>query len=203
LTPAPQHLLSLSRPILGVYVLVSLRHAHDSPAVFIAVVLACVADYVDGAVARRTRSETVAGRMLDNWCDAGFLALVFAGFAQARVWSTAGRVGANAGLDWWPLVALIASFGSYALRWLAASMRGTVPRRSPRGHHAGIANYVLALVGGAAAFPSVDLPSYVVSAPFFAVVALNVIAAADNVKRLASDREGGEQRAGEPRAPGS
>jgi phosphatidylglycerophosphate synthase len=186
---APQHLLSLSRLVLGALVLASLRRSPQSPTVLPAIILACVADYFDGAVARRAGTETVAGRLLDNCCDAGFLALAFAGFANAHSWSTGASIMHRyAGFDWWPLLALAASFGTYVFRWLAASMRNAVPRRSPRGHHAGIANYVLALVGSVVVFPSIALPSVLVGAAFAAVTGLNVIAALDNVRLLASGR---------------
>jgi phosphatidylglycerophosphate synthase len=189
LSLAPQHLLSLSRLVLGAYVFASLHRAPESSLVLPAVVLACVADYVDGVVARRVGRETVAGRLLDNFCDVGFLALAFSGFARVHLWSEAlGGDYRNTGVDWWPLFALAGSFGSYVVRWLVASSRGTIPRRSPRGHHAGIANYVLALVGGVAVLPSLELPSVLIGAAFVGVTGLNAVAAVDNLRLLATGR---------------
>jgi phosphatidylglycerophosphate synthase len=191
---APHHLLSFSRLVLGAYVCAALAPSRQSAAVFFAVVLACLADYFDGKVARRSGTDSLAGRIVDNVCDVGFLALAFAGFAKARVWSSAlGFAWPGAALDWLPLVALALSFGTYALRWLGASLRGAAPGRSARGHHAGIGNYVLALVGGAAVSPTA-CPPMVVGLAFIAVVTLNVVAGFDNARLLASEWSG-ERRA--------
>jgi phosphatidylglycerophosphate synthase len=185
---APQHVLSFSRVVLGTHVLIELGSADKSATVLPAVALACLADYADGIVARRAAAESTAGRLVDNLCDAAFLALAFCGFAAAGVWSTPLEPIASRWrqLDWLPLVALVASFGTYLVRWYAACTRGVTPRPSPRGHHAGIANYVLAIVGGVAAFPGVALASWLTAAAFIVVVSLNLVAAADNARLLAA-----------------
>ena len=165
--------------------------------------LACIADYFDGVVARRSRAETIAGRLLDNCCDAGFLALAFAGFARAEVWRAAvsGSARTCRALDWLTLLALTASFGTFVARWVAAAVHDTVPRRSARGHHAGIGNYVLALVGGAAVFLPPLLPPFAVGASFVVVTLLNVVAAMDNARLLASGSSDDRPSTGYPKTP--
>jgi phosphatidylglycerophosphate synthase len=186
---APHHLLSLSRIVLGLQVLSELRVAPYSKAVLPAVALACAADYADGVLARRFGGETTAGRLLDNVCDVTFLALAFCGFAAAGLWSTAfsATVGGSwSQVEWLPLAALAASFGTYLLRWWAAYVRGATPRPSARGHLAGIANYVLAVVGALEAHPAIGLGAWVLAAAFVTVVSLNIAAGADNLRMLAS-----------------
>jgi phosphatidylglycerophosphate synthase len=194
---APQHLLSVSRLVLGVHVLGELGAAPGSATALGAVLLACAADYFDGIVARRSGTATTAGRLLDNLCDVVFLALVFAGAAGAGVWS--GALGARAwahAIDWLLLAALAGSFGSYLLRWSAASARGAAPRPSALGHRAGIANYGLAIVAAASVTPGVVLPAWFLAASFVVVVALNVAALVDNTRLLAAGERDAVRGAG-------
>jgi phosphatidylglycerophosphate synthase len=186
---APQHLLSISRILLGWFVFTELRASAASAAALPAVGLACAADYADGIVARRLRAETTAGRLLDNVCDVTFLALAFGGLAAAQFWTAAAAHGEWRwpGFDWLPLAALVGSFGSYLARWRAAHLRGATPRRSALGHRAGIANYALALVGAVEAHPHMELAPWLLGTAFVAVIALNAAAVVDNCRLLARE----------------
>ena len=193
----PQHLLSSSRIVLGAFVLVTLADTRRSWLVLPAVLAACAADYLDGIVARRRGRETIAGRLIDNLCDAGFLALALSGFALAQVWSdphTGWAVRYWAAANWLPPLALAASFGAYLLRWAIAWPGDRVPRRSARGHGAGVANYVLAVVGGVAVLPVADLGRWLLEPMFLTVVLLNVIAVGENLKLLVGEAAPGGER---------
>lgn len=193
----PQHLLSSSRIVLGAFVLLTLMDARRSALVLPAVVAACAADYLDGVVARRRGRETVAGRLIDNLCDAGFLALALSGFALATVWSdplTGHAVRCWAAVNWLPPLALAASFGAYLVRWGVAWRHGRAPLRSLRGHAAGVANYALAVAGAVAVLPAVELGWWLLEPLFLGVVALNLLAVAENLRLLVSEAAGHASR---------
>jgi len=182
-----QHVLSLSRIVLGAVVLAELLVSYSSYLVLPAVVAACLADYADGRVARSRDAASEAGRLLDNVCDATFLALSFAGFAVAMTWSlplvgSATRMWEHA--NWLPLIALAAAFGTYMLRWGVSRARGVPPFPSPRGHAAGVANYVLALLGGVAVLPGVELTPWLLEPAFVTVALLNATGASENLSML-------------------
>jgi phosphatidylglycerophosphate synthase len=184
----PQHLLSLSRVLLGGLVCAAL---HDSPRSWVvlpAVLAACIADYCDGILARRSRQAGNVGRLIDNVSDASFLALAFSAFARASTSSdpvsgTAVRYWEHA--NWLPLIGLVLSFGTYLLRWAIALLRGVTQERSMRGHHAGILNYALALVGGLAVVPGVHLTPWLLEPLCVAVALFNVTAAIDSIGAFA------------------
>jgi len=185
---ASHHLLSISRIVLGTIVLWVLRDDSRSPIVLPLCVAACVADFWDGRIARSSGLASTAGRLLDNLCDAAFLALALSGFALAHTWSlplvgNATRYWQHA--NWLPVVGLAASFGTYLLRWAFAACRGFEPAASARGHGAGIANYALAVLGGIAVLPMVDVTPWLLEPAFLTVVFLNLTAAFDNLLLLA------------------
>jgi phosphatidylglycerophosphate synthase len=153
-----------------------------------ACVAACAADFWDGRLARRRGLASMAGRLLDNLCDAAFLALALSGFALAHTWSlplvgSATRYWRLA--NWLPVIGLAASFGTYLLRWAVAVFRGLEPVGSSRGHSAGIANYALTLLGGIAVLPNQDVTSWLLEPSFITVALLNLTAATDNLLLLA------------------
>lgn len=117
-------------------------------------------------------------------CDAAFLAASFAAFALAATWShplVGSAVRYSAYANWLPLPALLASFGTYALRWpLEAS--GPLLPASGQGHSAGIANYGLVLLGGVAVWPGVFLSPWILEPSFVTVALLNLSAAAENLR---------------------
>ena len=152
---APQHFLSFSRVLLGGVVLGELVDVYSSRLVLPAVIAACLADYADGTMARARGTAGEAGRLIDNLCDAAFLGLAFSGFALAKTWSLplvgyATRVWEQA--NWTPAIALAGSFGTYVARWAWSSVRRERLAPSPSGHTAGVANYLLALLGGVMEF---------------------------------------------------
>jgi phosphatidylglycerophosphate synthase len=208
----PQHLLSLSRVVLGAVVLAQLPAATSrSYLVLAAVLLACAADAYDGMLARRRGGESTAGRLLDNLCDAAFLALAFTGFARAAVWSNPMFGSATHywhGSNWLPLIGLVLSFGTYLLRWALAALRGAAPVRSARGHHAGVLNYVLAVAGGVAVLPGVAVTPWLLEPLSVAIALFNAMAAWDNVlllfgggARSAGPAAGRPETAGRKRNP--
>lgn len=185
----PQHLLSGSRVLLGGLVFFALHDAHRSWLVLPAVAAACLADYCDGVLARRSHAESDLGRLIDNLSDAAFLGLAFSAFARASTWSdpvsgSATRYWEHA--NWLPLIGLTLSFGSYLSHWGLSLVRGVTPERSMRGHHAGILNYALALVGGVAVVPGVDVTPWLLEPLSVAVSLFNVTAAIDNLALLAN-----------------
>jgi phosphatidylglycerophosphate synthase len=189
---ASQHVLSVSRILLGAVVLAELAEVSSSRLVLPAVVAACLADYADGKVARASGTAGDGGRLVDNLCDASFLALAFAGFALAGTWSlpligTATRIWRHA--NWLPLLALAGSFGTYMARWAASRRFGSLPVSSPAGHAAGIANYVLALVGGVAVLPGVKLPPALLETALFLIVLLNLRAVVENLRLMRALRQ--------------
>lgn len=187
----PQHLLSLSRVLLGAVVYLALPEPGRSWVVLPAVLAACVADYCDGVWARRSHRESDLGRLIDNVSDAGFLALAFAAFARASTWSdpvtgSATRYWEHA--NWMPLIGLALSFGTYLLQWGLALLRGVPRAPSVRGHHAGILNYVLAVIGAVAVVPGVHLTPWVLEPVSVSVALFNVTAAIDSLGLFASGR---------------
>lgn len=182
-----QHVLSLTRPLLGLAVLVALARSQKSPWVAPAVLAAVATDFADGALARRHGQETRGGLYLDNICDAVFLALAFAGFALAHMWSR--PVGGSAvryweHANWLPLIALMVSFGSYVAHWAGPVGPAGRPTSSAQGHSAGVANYVLCILGGLAVFPGVALSPWILEPSFVTVALLNLSAGADNLVLL-------------------
>ncbi len=183
-TPSQADLLSLSRPLLGVMVYIELSRGGPSLLVLPAVALACWTDWLDGTLARRSGAPSSHGRLLDNLCDGLFLALVLTAFAQRQLWSppvwgSAIRYWEHA--NWAPVLGLGASFGLYLLRWAASSIVGFAMQPSRRGHEAGIANYVLAVVGAVAVTDGLELSRWLLEPAFATVVLYNLLGAADNL----------------------
>lgn len=191
------NVLSLSRPLLGAAVFVSLLpSAREAAFVLPVVLVACFSDWLDGTVARRGGGETLRGRVIDNLCDFAFLMLVFAALARAEVWSPPvwGRFVRHwAEANWLPVLALLASFGSYALRAGLDIAAGREPRRSARGHAAGLANYALVVAGAAELWPGIDLGPWLLEPAFVSVAFLNFFAVGENVV-LMFHREGNGPR---------
>jgi phosphatidylglycerophosphate synthase len=195
------NLVSLARPLLGLVVFVSLGASAESVVVLPVVVAACFSDWMDGELARRRGTESPRGRMLDGLCDAIFLALVFAAMARIDLWSPPvwGRaIQYWAGANWLPLIALAASFTPYLLRMRLDLAAGRSTLRSPRGHTAGVANYVLAIVGAVELWPGIHLGPWVLEPVFVTVALLNVGAVGENVAMLAA---GLPHRDGDGRKP--
>ncbi len=190
---APQHFLSFSRVLLGGVVLAELADVYSSRLVLPAVIAACLADYADGRMARARGTAGEAGRLIDNLCDAAFLGLAFSGFALAKTWSLplvgyATRVWEHA--NWIPAVALAGSFGTYMARWAWCSVHREPLAPSPSGHTAGVANYLLALLGAVAVLPGVKLPSLLLEPALLVVVSLNLRGAAENVRLFVTGPRG-------------
>ena len=93
--------------------------------------LIAASDQLDGWVARRRREESALGRVLDHFCDVGFILASLVAFVW-RGWA-----------PWWLPAAIAWAFGLYALR----SWRRVAPTSSPTligsrlGHLGGILNY--------------------------------------------------------------
>jgi phosphatidylglycerophosphate synthase len=173
--------------LLGGLVCVELAHAKSSWIVLPAVLVACASDWGDGRLARARDDASMAGRLIDNLCDAAFLALSFAGFAVAEAWSlplvgSATRYWEHA--NWLPLIGLAASFGTYMLRWAVCARRDLPLARSARGHAAGVANYVLVVIGAVSAIPGHPLTPWLLEPSFITVTLMNVTAATDNLGLL-------------------
>lgn len=188
----PQHLLSVSRVFLGAFVCATLGHTDRSWWVLPAVLTACAADFCDGRLARRLHAESEVGRLIDNLCDAAFLAFAFWGFAEAATWSepstgSAARYWHDA--NWLPLIALALSFGTYLLRWAVAARRGAKANFSLRGHHAGILNYALTVAGGVAVLPGVTVTPWLLEPLFVSVSLFNAAAAVDSLRRFGGERD--------------
>lgn len=148
------------------------------------VIAAAAADFGDGRLARRLSVQSETGRFIDNSCDVVFLLLVFTGFAQLQIWSypivgSAMRYWKHA--NWLPVIALTISFGTYLMRWGLSTRLGVEPRPSARGHSAGVANYILALLGGVAVLPGVEVTPWILEPSFVTVALLNVSGAAENI----------------------
>ena len=170
---------------------VELSRTAESLYVLPAVLAACFTDYYDGQLARRSGNEGMAGRLLDNCCDAIFLGLVLAAFAQREIWSdpvwgSAVRYWEHA--NWLPLVMLFASFSLYLLRWAVCSMRDLPLLPSLRGHSAGVFNYVLVVIGAIQVLPGVDLTRWILEPSSVTVALLNATAVTDNVRLMLFNR---------------
>jgi phosphatidylglycerophosphate synthase len=187
MTRALPHAVSLLRPLLGVLLLTSVASGSDSTAVLPIVLLACASDWMDGELARRTSVPSRAGRIVDNACDFAFLACAFAFFALAEVWSPPvwGRLARDWNeANWLPLYALAASFGVYFVRLCRDLAAGLEPERSPKGHAAGVSNYLLAVVGAVEMVPGVRLGPWVLEPVMVTVALLNILAVPENVRLL-------------------
>lgn len=176
--------------LLGALVLWALRYEAWRWLVLPAVLAACASDYVDGMLARQSGAESEIGRLVDNLSDATFLALAFCGFAEASTWSGARRsaTGYWDHANWLPLIGLALSFGTYLLHWAVARLRGATGRGSLRGHHAGVLNYSLAVVGGVAVLPGVTITPWFLEPLSIAIALFNVTAAMDTVALLWGER---------------
>lgn len=182
-----QHYLSLSRVLLGAIVLVALRAGPESWVVLPAIAAAAAADWFDGRIARASGTASPTGRLIDNLCDFTFLAMCFAGFAIQRVWSdpvsgSATRYSEHA--NWLPLGCLVAAFGLYLIRWAVSDRMGVPLAPSARGHSAGVFNYVLALLGGIAVLPGVEITRWILEPGFVTVALLNATAVSENLLLL-------------------
>lgn len=178
------HLLSVLRPLIGAGIVAALAPSEESALVLPLVLLACASDWLDGEVARRLGSQTRAGRLVDNLCDFFFLLFLFEYFALCRLWSppvwgTLIRYGAAA--NQLPVMALVASFGSYFVRLGLEIRAGRDPARSRRGHAAGVCNYVLVVAGGVELLPGVRLGPWLLEPAMLAVVLLNLSAVFENL----------------------
>ncbi|HEY2772965.1 MAG TPA: CDP-alcohol phosphatidyltransferase family protein [Candidatus Binatia bacterium] len=182
------HLISLLRPAIGIAVLTIFGDVTKSTAVPVLVAAACASDWLDGRIARRLGLETATGRILDNLCDFAFLLCMFAFFARVGLWSPPvwGRLVRQwAGANRLPAYALLTSFGIYFVRLMADLARGREPRRTSRGHAAGIANYGLVLAGAAQMLPGVDLGPWLLEAAMVVVAIMNFAAVGENILLLA------------------
>jgi phosphatidylglycerophosphate synthase len=182
-----QHYLSLSRVLLGAIVLVELSGSPESWLVLPAVLGAVAADWFDGKIARASGTASVAGRLIDNLCDFAFLSMCFAAFAMRSVWSdpvigSATRYSQHA--NWLPLGCLVAAFGLYLIRWAVSERMNAPLAPSTRGHSAGIFNYVLAILGGIAVLPGVEITRWILEPSFVTVALLNATAVSENLLLL-------------------
>jgi len=187
------HAVSLLRPVLGIAVLVGVQPRGDSIVLLPVVLLACLSDWLDGELARRTATETRGGRLVDNLCDFGFLVCVFAFLAQSEVWTPPvwGRLARHwNGANWLPVYALVASFGVYFVRLCREMAAGREPGRSPRGHAAGVSNYLLVVAGAVELLPGVNLGPWLLEPAMISVALLNFAAVPENL-RLLFHPEGG------------
>lgn len=181
------HVVSLLRPALGLAVLAGLSPAVDRPLVLAAVVFAAASDWCDGDLARRLGTDTRAGRVVDNLCDFFFLLAMFVFLALGQVWSPPvwGRLIRHwDGANWLPVYALLASFGLYFLRLCLELAAGREPERSPRGHTAGISNYLLVLAGAVEMLPGVNLGPWLLEPAVVGVALLNFVALGENLLLL-------------------
>jgi phosphatidylglycerophosphate synthase len=186
-TRALPHAVSAIRPVLGI-ALVALVPPHaDSYLVLPIVLAACASDWVDGELARRASSASRGGRLVDNVCDFVFLACLFAFLARGEVWSPPvwGRfIRQWSGANWLPLFALIASFGVYFLRLLGEMRDGRESGRSPRGHTAGVSNYLLAVFGAAEMLPGVNFGPWLLEPAMVSVALINFLAVPENLRLM-------------------
>lgn len=181
------HAASLSRPALGLAVFAGLAPSRENPLLLAAVLAAGASDWADGELARRLGTDTRAGRVVDNVCDFLFLLFVFAFLARAEAWTPPvwGRLARHwDGANWLPVFALLASFGLYFVRLLRELAAGREPQRSPRGHTAGVANYLLALAGAVELLPGVDFGPWLLEPAMVGVALLNFAAVGENLQLL-------------------
>jgi phosphatidylglycerophosphate synthase len=190
----PAALVSFIRPVLGVAVVGGLLPLADSSLLLWLVLVACTTDWFDGEVARRFGEPTKSGRVIDNLCDFAFLLCVFAYFARIDLWSQPvwGQLLRHwNGVNWLPVIALVASFGLYFVRLMLELRAGREPERSPRGHVAGVSNYLLAIVGAVETLPGVSLGARLLESLMAAVVLLNAAAVFENARLMFHRRPGG------------
>ncbi len=187
MSPSPRtilpHLVSLLRPVLGVAV-VALLPCGESPLLLAAALLACLTDWVDGELARRIGSPTRAGRLVDNLCDFFFLLCAFSVLARCRTWTPPvwGRLAHHwDGANWLPVYALLASFGVYFVRLCSEMASGRESKRSPRGHTAGVSNYLLVIAGAVELLPGVSLGPWLLEPAMVGVALLNFAAVGENL----------------------
>ena len=183
-----QHVLSLLRPLLALVVWRRIAGGVPDAWVLPLVVIAAASDWLDGRLARRRGSESAAGKLLDNLCDVSFLAVTFAAMARVHVWSDpvwGSAVRYWRGANWLPVIGLAASFGAYSLRWALAARFRLPMAPSRHGRTAGVANWVLVLLGGLALAPHGSPGPWVLEPAFVTVALLNASAALDNLKLLA------------------
>lgn len=188
------HVLSLLRPAVGLAVLAVLRPGVDRPLVLAAVCVAGASDWADGELARRLGVDTKAGRVVDNLCDFLFLLAMFVFFALGGTWSPPvwGRLVTDwPSANWLPVAALLASFGLYFVRLCGELAAGRLPQRSPRGHAAGVSNYLLVLAGAVEMLPGVNLGPWLLEPAMLGVVLLNLAAVGENLRLLFHRRDGG------------
>lgn len=181
------HAVSLLRPAIGIAVLAALSRAGDSVILLPLVLVACATDWLDGELARRVGSATRAGRLVDNLCDFVFLMCIFAFLAECRVWSPPvwGRLARDwGGANTLPVWALLASFGVYFVRLCRDMAAGRDPERSPRGHAAGVSNYLLAVGGAAEMLPGVDFGPWLLEPAMVGVALLNAAAVWENLRLM-------------------
>lgn len=186
--------VSLLRPALGVAVLSAAAPRAESILLLPVVLLACASDWADGALARRLHGQTSGGRVLDGLCDFAFLLCIFAFLARCEVWTPPvwGRLARHwDGANWLPVYALLASFGLYFVRLCMEMAIGDEPTRSPRGHTAGISNYVLAVTGAVELLPAVSLGPWLLEPAMLSVALLNAAAVAENLLLMFHPRPGG------------
>lgn len=188
------HAVSLLRPAIGVTVLAVLAPSQETPLLLAAVLAACATDWADGALARRLQVDTRAGRVVDNVCDFVFLLLVFAFLARAEAWTPPvwGRLARHwDGANWLPVYALLASFGVYFVRLVRDLAAGRDPERSPRGHTAGVSNYLLVAAGAVEMLPGVNLGPWLLEPAMVGVALLNLLAVPENLRLLFHRPQGG------------
>lgn len=180
---APQHWLSLARPVVGVVAWVSLPQPERSWIALPLVGLACALDFADGRLARSRGAQGPVGRVVDNLCDFAFLAMFFHAAAGVALWlDPATGIAAR----WWPranelpLLALLMSFGAYATRAVTCAMMAIRVPPSLIGRAAGVLNYGLALVGASAISLQWSRPSRVLEDVMLLVVLVNVAACIQN-----------------------
>lgn len=181
------HAVSLLRPALGLAVLAGVAPVRDNPLVLVAVAAAGASDWADGELARRLGTDTRAGRVVDNLCDFFFLLALFAFLAEAEVWTPPvwGRLARHwDGANWLPVYALLSSFGVYFVRLCRDLAAGRDPERSPRGHTAGISNYLLVLAGAVEMLPGVNLGPWLLEPAMVGVALLNLAAVGENLRLL-------------------
>jgi phosphatidylglycerophosphate synthase len=177
------HFLSLARVLLAVPVAFALAPAATSSWFLPVVALACVTDFADGRIARARGVQSGTGRWLDAGADVVFLVATFHALGEIGLWVTAGDLvggGPSPALNRAPLWALVLSFGSFVARAALAATLARPLAASPLGRVAGVLNYGLALVGGVAMFPGIDVPGSVRLAAMLLVVAANLAAAGQN-----------------------
>ncbi|MFN2425198.1 MAG: CDP-alcohol phosphatidyltransferase family protein [Candidatus Binatia bacterium] len=186
-TPLAAHAVSLLRPVLGVGVLAAIPSRLDSVLLLPIVLLACASDWVDGEVARRTGTQTQAGRLVDNVCDFAFLLCLFSFLALSEVWSPPvwGRLVRHVEVaNWLPVYALLASFGVYFVRLCVDLRAGREPARSMRGHAAGVCNFLLVVVGATELTPGIDLGPWLLEPAMVTVALLNVLSVPENLRLM-------------------